>query len=78
MQGTGRLAHELHPGSFSIAEAYVKGFTRRQAVTARKVLQEVVNAYVTVRAAGRLKRLLGFAAGLPVLPKQDKWYTDRQ
>jgi tetratricopeptide (TPR) repeat protein len=65
-------AHELHPGSFPIARAYVNRLLQSDQHSAtRKVLQEVIDAYAEPAdriAAGQLLTSLQLS---PALPKGD-------
>ncbi len=64
-------AHELHPGSFTIAEAYVKELLKAdKAPAARKVLQEVINAYATIEDRRAAREMLVSLQASPVLPKE--------
>ncbi len=62
-------AHELHPGSFPIAKAYVERLLQSgEHPAARKVLQEVMEAYAAPadrRAAHQMLTSLPLSPGLP-------------
>ncbi|HEU4678236.1 MAG TPA: tetratricopeptide repeat protein, partial [Terrimicrobiaceae bacterium] len=65
-------AHELHPGSFVIAQAYVdKLLETDEQEAARKVLQQVIEAYSEPADRRAARQLLASLELSPALPKGD-------
>jgi hypothetical protein len=65
-------AHELHPGSFSIARAYVERLLQSdENSAARKVLQQVIEAYAEPADRRAARQLLASLQLSPALPKDD-------
>ncbi len=65
-------AHELHPGSFSIARAYVERLLQSdENAAARKVLQQVIEAYAEPADRRAARQLLASLQLSPALPKDD-------
>lgn len=62
-------AHELHPGSFSIARAYALELLRvEKPAMARRALQDVIEAYATPAARRAAREMLASLQASPVLP----------
>ncbi len=65
-------AHELHPGSFFIARAYVERLLQSdEDAAARKVLQQVIEAYAEPGDRRAARQLLASLQLSPALPKDD-------
>jgi predicted Zn-dependent protease len=63
-------AHELHPGSFLIAQAYVaKLLQRDEPAAARKVLRDVIDAYAEPADRRAARQMLASLQASPSLPK---------
>lgn len=64
-------AHELHPGSFAIAQVYAKELLKSdKAAAARKVLQDVIASYATVADRKAAREMLLTMQAAPGLPKE--------
>jgi hypothetical protein len=65
-------AHEVHPGSFPIAQAYVAGLLQRDdPAAARKVLRDVIDAYAEPADRRAARRMLASLQASPSLPRGD-------
>lgn len=65
-------AHELHPGSFSVAQAYVDRLLQSdEHSVARKVLQEVIEAYAEPADRKAARQMLASLQLSPALPKDN-------
>jgi thioredoxin-like negative regulator of GroEL len=63
-------AHEVHPGSFPIAQAYVAGLLQRDdPAAARKVLRDVIDAYAEPSDRRAARQMLASLQASPSLPK---------
>ncbi len=63
-------AHELHPGSFSIAQAYIARLLQREEpAAARKVLRDVIDAYAEPGDRRAARQMLATLQASPSLPK---------
>ena len=63
-------AHELHPGSFSIAQAYITRLLQRdEPAAARKVLRDVLDAYAGPADHRAARQALASMQASPSLPK---------
>jgi hypothetical protein len=63
-------AHEVHPGSFPIAQAYVAGLLQRDdPAAARKVLRDVIDAYAEPADRRAARQMLASLQASPSLPK---------
>ncbi len=63
-------AHQLHPGSFSIAQAYIaKLLQRDEPAAARKVLRDVIDAYSEPEDRRAARQMLASLQASPSLPK---------
>ena len=65
-------AHALHPGSFVIAQAYVERLLQSQdRMAARKVLQEVIEAFADPKDRRAARQSLASLEVSPALPSGD-------
>ena len=65
-------AHELHPGSFPIAKAYVERLLQSgEHPEARKVLQDVIEAYAAPADRRAAHEMLTTHPLSPALPKDE-------
>jgi len=65
-------AHELHPGSFPIAKAYVERLLQSgEHPEARKVLQDVIEAYAAPADRRAAHEILTSRPLSPALPKDE-------
>ena len=65
-------AHELHPGSFPIAKAYVERLLQSgEHPEARKVLQDVIEAYAAPGDRRAAHQMLTSRPLSPALPKDE-------
>jgi thioredoxin-like negative regulator of GroEL len=65
-----RRAHELHPGSFSIAQVYAaKLLQKNDPAGARKVLRNVIDAYAEPADRRAARQMLASLQASPSLPK---------
>ena len=63
-------AHEIHPGSFPIAQAYVARLLERdEPAAARKVLRDVIEAYAEAADRRAARQMLASLQASPSLPK---------
>ena len=63
-------AHEVHPGSFSIAQAYIARLLQRdEPAAARKVLRDVLDAYAGPADHRAARQMLASMQASPSLPK---------
>lgn len=64
-------AHELHPGSFEIAQVYARSLLEGgKPAAARKVLQDVIAAFTSVKDRKAAREMLVSLQATPALPKE--------
>lgn len=64
-------AHELHPGSFSIAKAYMEEIQRKGGKNnAAKILQDVIDGYATAEDRQAAREMVNSLTSRPALPRR--------